>query len=151
MSQLDEGSSYLTGILPPIIVFGAGLTLVVAPVTATVLAAADSRHSGIASGVNNAVARVGGLLAVAVVPVAAGLAGASYTDVDQFAAGFERAMLICAGLLLVGAALAAVMLRERTPAPPPVETDRIDVAKCVHCGVTGPQLHPRATAVQRTS
>ena len=47
--------------------------------------------------------------------------------------------------------LAAVMLRERTPAPPPVEADRIDVAKCVHCGVTGPQLHPRATAVQRTS
>jgi len=149
--RIGPDASYVADVLPSVVVFGLGLSMLVAPLTATVLASAGPGHAGVASGVNNAVARVGGLLAVAVVPVAAGHAGASYTDVDQFAAGFERAMLICAGLLLVGAALAAVMLRERTPAPPPVETDRIDVAKCVHCGVTGPQLHPRATAVQRTS
>ena len=59
-------------VLPAVLVFGLGLTLVVAPVTATVLAAADARHSGIASGINNAVARVGGLLAVAVLPLIAG-------------------------------------------------------------------------------
>ena len=60
MTQIDPGDSYVTGVLPALIVFGIGLTLVVAPVTATVLAAADSRHSGIASGINNAVARVAG-------------------------------------------------------------------------------------------
>jgi hypothetical protein len=51
-------------------------------------------------------------------------------------------MAICAGLLLVGAALAAVLLRGRAPAPPRQVEDRVDVARCVHCGVTGPQLHP---------
>ena len=148
--RIGPGSSYLADVLPSVVVFGLGLSMLVAPLTATVLASAPPGHAGVASGVNNAVARVGGLLAVAVVPVAAGLAGASYTDVDTFAAGFERAMLICAGLLLVGAAIAAVMLRGRAPAPGPVEENRVDLAKCVHCGVTGPQLHPRAVTAQRT-
>ena len=68
MLRINPGDSYVSTVLPAVIVFGLGLTLVVAPVTATVLAAVDSRHSGIASGVNNAVARVAGLLAVAVLP-----------------------------------------------------------------------------------
>ena len=80
MTRIDPGDSYLSGVLPAVIVFGLGLTLVVAPVTATVLAAADERHSGIASGVNNAVARVAGLLAVAVLPVVAGLTGDKFYD-----------------------------------------------------------------------
>ena len=50
MTRIDPGDSYVSSVLPAVIVFGLGLTLVVAPVTATVLAAADSRHSGIASG-----------------------------------------------------------------------------------------------------
>jgi len=50
---------------PLVIAFGLGLSLTVAPLTATVLAAASDRHAGLASGVNNAVARVAGLLAVA--------------------------------------------------------------------------------------
>ena len=75
MTRIEPGDSYVTGVLPAVVIFGAGLTLVVAPVTATVLAAADARHSGIASGVNNAVSRVGGLLAVAVLPLVAGITG----------------------------------------------------------------------------
>jgi EmrB/QacA subfamily drug resistance transporter len=142
--MIGPGASYVADVLPSVLVFGLGLSILVAPLTATVLASAPPGHAGIASGVNNAVARVGGLLAVAVVPVVAGLAGADYTEVSRFAAGFERAMLTSAGLLFVGAALAAVMLRERAPAPS-LSKDQVDVAKCVHCGVTGPQLHPRET------
>jgi EmrB/QacA subfamily drug resistance transporter len=144
--RIGPGASYVADVLPSVLLFGLGLSMLVAPLTATVLASAGPGHAGVASGVNNAVARVGGLLAVAVVPVAAGLTGAVYTDVGQFDAGFDRAMLICAGLLLVGAALAAVLLRAPAPAPRPVDEDRVDVAKCVHCGVTGPQLHPRLSA-----
>jgi hypothetical protein len=72
-------------------------------------------------------------------------------DVERFAAGFEMAMAICAGLLVVGAALAVVLLRAPAPAPRPIQPDEetVDVAKCVHCGVTGPQLHPRVSAGDR--
>jgi EmrB/QacA subfamily drug resistance transporter len=65
--RVNASADYLTQVFPGIVVFGLGLAATVAPLTATVLAAADPRHSGIASGVNNAVARVAGLVAIAVV------------------------------------------------------------------------------------
>lgn len=58
-------ANYLTEILPGVLVFGLGLAMTVAPLTATVLGAVEPGHSGLASGVNNAVARVAGLLAIA--------------------------------------------------------------------------------------
>jgi len=87
-----------------------GLTLTVAPVTATVLAAADDRHAGVASGVNNAVARAASLLAVAVLPAAAGLSGGAYGDPDALTDGFRTAVLITAALAAVGAAIAALTI-----------------------------------------
>ena len=92
--------------LPAVIVFGLGLTLVVAPVTATVLAAADARHAGIASGINNAVSRVAGLLAVAVLPLIAGLTGDKFYDPAPMADGFQIAMFTCAVLAALGGVLA---------------------------------------------
>ncbi len=89
MTRIDPGDSYVSSVLPAVIVFGLGLTLVVAPVTATVLAAADARHAGIASGINNAVSRVAGLLAVAVLPLIAGLTGDSFYDPAAMADGFR--------------------------------------------------------------
>jgi MFS family permease len=65
--RLDADPSYLTDVVPALLLFGFGLSLTVAPLTATVLGDADQNHSGLASGVNNAVARVAGLLAIAVV------------------------------------------------------------------------------------
>jgi EmrB/QacA subfamily drug resistance transporter len=65
--RINAGGDYISQVLPGVVVFGLGLSLTVAPLTATVLAGAPAHHSGIASGVNNAVARVAGLLAVAVV------------------------------------------------------------------------------------
>jgi EmrB/QacA subfamily drug resistance transporter len=65
--MVDADGDYVTQVLPGITVFGLGLSATVAPLTATVLAGADPGHSGVASGVNNAIARVAGLLAIAVV------------------------------------------------------------------------------------
>jgi hypothetical protein len=66
-ARLDEHADYLTQVLPASLLFGLGLAITVAPLTATVLQAADRRHAGVASGVNNAIARVAGLLAIAAV------------------------------------------------------------------------------------
>jgi EmrB/QacA subfamily drug resistance transporter len=66
-TRVDERGDYLTQVLPATLLFGLGLAMTVAPLTATVLQAADRRHAGIASGVNNAIARVAGLLAIAAV------------------------------------------------------------------------------------
>ena len=106
--------SYVAHVLPAASLFGLGLALTVAPLTATVLAAAPDRHAGLASGVNNAVARVAGLLAVAALPLVAGLDGEAYADPALLQPAYRTAMSVCAGLLLAGAALAAATVR--TPA-----------------------------------
>lgn len=109
-SRLEAGSTYVADVLPGVLVFGVGLVCLVAPVTATVLAAADERRAGLASGINNAVARTAGLLAVAVLPPAAGLGADAFNDPALFAAGFARGMRLAAGLCVVGAAVAAAGL-----------------------------------------
>ncbi|MGH3873202.1 MAG: MFS transporter [Pseudonocardiaceae bacterium] len=144
--RIGRGASYLADVLPAVTVLGLGLSLTVAPLTATVLGSAAARYAGTASGVNNAIARSGNLLAVAVIPVAAGLGGAGYADPLSFDPGFRTAMLISAALLAVGALLTLTLLREPHRwsvtglAPQPAE--RIALQRCTHCGVTGPQLHP---------
>jgi EmrB/QacA subfamily drug resistance transporter len=144
ISMVEPGDSYLTAILPPILVFGAGLTLVVAPVTATVLAAAPARNSGIASGVNNAVARVASLLAVAVLPLIAGLSGDSFYDPAKMADGFQMAMIACAALAAIGGVLAwltisaEVLHQEAEPGGDTPER----LAEDFSCGVGAPPLRP---------
>jgi EmrB/QacA subfamily drug resistance transporter len=144
MTGVSPGDSYLTAVLPGIVVFGLGLTLVVAPVTATVLAAADSRHSGIASGVNNAVARVGGLLAVAALPLAAGITGDNFYDPAKMTDGFHMAMIVCAVLAALGGGLAWLTISsEVLHAEPEPEGDTPDrLATDYTCGVTGTPLRP---------
>jgi EmrB/QacA subfamily drug resistance transporter len=144
--RVGPGASYLTDVLPATVALGLGLAATVAPLTATVLASADDHHAGLASGVNNAVARSAGLLAVAVIPVAAGLGGADYTDPVAYGSGFRHAMVIGAALLVVASALAALTIRpvpaaRPAPAPGPLE-ERLRLPECAHCGVSGPQLHP---------
>lgn len=113
LSGVQAGVTYLGGVLPAVVVFGIGLGIAVAPLTTTVLAAADERHAGIASGVNNAVARAAQLLAVAVVPVIVGLTGDAFTDPAVLEAGFARAMLISGGVVAVGGLVAAVVIDRR--------------------------------------
>jgi Na+/melibiose symporter-like transporter len=95
------------------VVFGVGLTVMIAPLTATVLAAAPDEHAGIASGVNNAVARAASLLAVAALPVAVGLHGEEYADPAAFDGAFRSALVVCAVLLVLGALVSWLTIRTR--------------------------------------
>ncbi len=109
MRQLTPGFDYWTSLLPPVLVFGVGLSLIVAPLTSTVLADAGERDAGIASGVNNAVARVAALLGIAV--VGAAIAG-SGNRLDL--PGYRLAMEITAGLLAAGGLIGLAGIRNRT-------------------------------------
>ena len=109
LTRVGEGASYATDVLPGVVVFGLGLAVTVAPLTAAVLAAVDDAHMGVASGVNNAVARVAGLLAVAVLPAVVGLditGGA-----DELTRGFHRALLLSAALSVAGGLVAFATIR----------------------------------------
>lgn len=112
LRRVDADAGYLTDVLPGVVVFGLGLSATVAPLTVTVLAAAPDRLAGVASGVNNAVARTAGLLAVAVLPLAAGLPGPD--DPVGFDRGFDRAMLLAAALLAVGGVVSALAIHDIT-------------------------------------
>ena len=146
MLRIGPDASYAGDVLPAVAVFGLGLTLTVAPLTTTVLAAASTRHAGVASGVNNAVARVAGLLAVAVLPLLTGLSTDSYRDPSAFAEAFDVAMLVCAGLLAAGAALSAISIRNdlRPSAGAAQAAAAEGVERRSYCPVDGPPLSAAA-------
>ena len=104
-TRIGPDARWLTDLAPSALLIGLGLSAAVAPLTATVLAAAPAQLSGAASGVNNAVARTAGLLSVAVIPTVAGLSTASASDPSALERGFPTAMLIGAAALLVAAAV----------------------------------------------
>ena len=137
--RIHSGASYVLDVLPAVIVFGFGLALLVAPLTTTVLAAAPAEHAGVASGVNNAVARAAGLLAVAVLPLVAGISGSDYQNPDKFADGFRTAMLACVALLVPGGILAALTIRDCVPRPS---------ARRRYCAVDGPPLQASSSKVE---
>jgi hypothetical protein len=113
LTRAMPGASYVTGVLPGVLVFAAGMCLVVAPITSTALGALAARNAGLASGVNNAVARVAGLIAVAVLPALAGTSGARLDE-----GGFRIAMLAAAVLCAAGGGLAIALPRRASrPAP----------------------------------
>ena len=105
-ARFPERPSYWIDLLPALLVFSVGLSMTVAPLTTTVLADADAGDAGVASGVNNAVARIGGLLAVAVLGIAASGGGRHLT-----AHGFHLTMVIVAVLLVCGGLIGAVGIR----------------------------------------
>jgi hypothetical protein len=142
MTRIEPGDSYATDVLPAIVVFGLGLVLVASPVTATVMAAADQRHAGVASGVNNAVARVASLLAVAVLPLIAGITGDAFYDPAAMADGFRVAMFACAALAVVGGVLAWFTIDDDVLAAEPERRGEqpVSVATDYSCPVAGPPL-----------
>jgi EmrB/QacA subfamily drug resistance transporter len=157
LSRIGPGASYQTRVLPAMLVLGLGLSLTVAPLTATALGSLDDRHAGIASGVNNAVARAAGLLSVAILPLAAGLGDGSLTDPSALAPTYRTAMMICAALLVVGGVIAAVAVPTRlarpaaapapapaAPTPPSARPTPVGQSPIkVYCAISGPPVHPR--------
>jgi EmrB/QacA subfamily drug resistance transporter len=99
---VDGSAPYVVEVLPGSLLQGLGMAVTVAPLTATVLAAAPEELTGVASGVNNAVARAAQLLAVAALPVVVGLSGDDYTQPLAFTAGYRTALMVCAALFAVG-------------------------------------------------
>ncbi|WP_432197847.1 MFS transporter [Streptomyces sp. bgisy027] len=133
MLRVGENASYLTDVLPALLVMGLGMVTLVAPLTATVLASVDTARAGLASGINNAAARAAGLVAVAALPLLAGMGEDAYRSADAFDAAFDRAMPICAGVLVLGAVIAFATVR---PLPPDCRKP-----ECLHHGsVTAPPL-----------
>jgi EmrB/QacA subfamily drug resistance transporter len=132
-----HGSNYFLYVLPAVIVFGLGLATTVAPLTSTAMSSAPAEHSGIASAVNNDVARFGGLLAVAVLPALAGITGSAYLNAHALAAGFRTAVIISGALCAAGGLLAAVTItnpaRERLAGA--AEADQP-----LHCALDAPPL-----------
>jgi EmrB/QacA subfamily drug resistance transporter len=131
-----SGPSYVRYVLPAVVVFGFGLAITVAPLTATAMSSAPADHAGIASAVNNDVARFGGLLAVAILPALAGITGSAYLHPDALAAGFRTAVLISAVLCAAGGLLAAVTITN----PARADRDAAAPGSCLHCGLDAPPL-----------
>ena len=144
-ARIGPSANYLTEVFPAVLVFGFGLAINVAPLTATVLAAAPAENAGMASAVNNDVSRAAGLIAVAVLPAAAGLGGAAYLHANQFSAGFRTAVFISAGLCILAGGLAALTIRNPGRVGEPAEPHNL------HCGLDAPPSLATAEVVAGTA
>lgn len=113
LTPIGRHAPYVTSVLPGVLVFGVGLVFLVAPLTTAVLGAAPQEQSGIASGINNAVARTASLLSVAALPPIAGISGADFADPAVFSPGFRVGTLICAGLLVAAGVVSASLIRNK--------------------------------------
>ncbi len=119
LTRATHSGSYVVWVLPAVLVFGAGLAITVAPLTSTAMGAAPAEHAGVASAVNNVVARAAGLLAVAILPLVAGITGAAALEPHLLAAGFRQAMIIAGLTCAAGGILAAATIRN------PADTSRL--------------------------
>jgi EmrB/QacA subfamily drug resistance transporter len=142
LARATDHGSYWTQVFPAVVVFAAGMAITVAPLTATAMGAAPAEHSGIASAVNNTVARAASLFAVAVLPLAAGLTGVEGLAPDVLAHGFRTAVYISGATCAFGGLIAALTIRN--PARPPAQAAE---AKCPYsCAVTIPPPRPLVAA-----
>jgi EmrB/QacA subfamily drug resistance transporter len=141
-TRVHGNGDYLTQVLPAVVVFGFGLAINVAPLTATALSAAPAEHSGIASAVNNDVARAASLIAVAVLPALAGITGDVYLHPAALTRGFHTAVLLAAVVCATGGLLAVATIRNPAappgqPGPPAGSENSLD---CLHCALDAPPL-----------
>ncbi len=141
LTRIGPQTSYVADVLPAVLLFGLGLSMTVAPLTATVLASADERHAGVASGVNNATARAAGLLAVAGLPAVVGLSGSALHEIKSLNHGFHEAMIICSGLMVLAAVGSALLVDNDVLRPSSGEP--VAEPECLtNCAVGAPPLEP---------
>ena len=138
LTRVGADASYLTDLLPALLIFSLGLSATVAPLTATALASAPSRQVGVASAVNNDIARVAGLLAVAVLPGVAGITPAAYRNPAALSAGFHHAVLIAAGMAVLGGLLSAALVRRKAETNVPTDDPGPEHPLPMHCPVLAP-------------
>jgi len=116
--RIGSRADYWTSVFPLAVLFGLGLASLIPPLTASAMNSAPDSLAGLASGVNNAVARVAGLLWIAALPPITGLTGAAYADPAQFRSSFAQVSWICAAAFACAAALAATFItRPDRPTP----------------------------------
>jgi len=116
-SRIGPGDHFATVVFPAVVLFGLGMTLTVAPLTSAVLAAVDSRRAGVASGVNNAAARLAGLLGIAVIPAVSGV-GSGAGVAGSLDHGYAAALRISAAVCATGGAIAWLFVRTAAPVRP---------------------------------
>jgi EmrB/QacA subfamily drug resistance transporter len=136
LSRAATDGTYVTGVLPAVLLFGTGLAITVAPLTSTAMGAAPAEHSGIASAVNNVVARAAGLLAVAVLPFVAGITGSAALEPAHFAAGFQTAVRLAGAACVLGGLLAWATIRNPAAATPLLQHQ----LRRYHCALDGAPL-----------
>lgn len=141
LAGVERGDGYAQGVLPGVVVFGIGMTIFVAPLTATVLGALPDERAGIASAVNNAAARLAQLLASAALPAAAGLSATTAVAPGAFSDGYRSAMLIAAAIAALGGLISWVTIRGREPRRAPRHPSPSQA--CTSC----PPEEPAAPAV----
>ncbi len=150
LTRTSTDSSYLTGVLPAVLVFGLGLACTVAPLTMTALGALPDHQAGLASAVNNDVARAGSLIAVAVLPALAGMKGSTYLHPSEFASGFKTAVLIAAAWSAASGGLAALGVRNPEAAAGAAAdagagaAETAEPAECFHCALDATPLNTRS-------
>lgn len=151
LARSTTDSSYVSGVLPAMVVFGLGLATTVAPLTTTALGAVTDEHAGLASAVNNDVARVGGLIAVAVLPAMAGISGNSYLHPGELAGGFRSAVLIAASWCVVGGLVSAIGIRNpEPPAKGPSGSPQVDTTPLsLHCSLDATPLESQVPRTAR--
>jgi EmrB/QacA subfamily drug resistance transporter len=138
--RVGPAGGYWLTILPAVVVFGLGLSITVAPLTATVLAAAGPEHAGIASAINNDVARAAGLIAVATLPLVAGITGRAALDPHILSAGFRMAMWIAAALVAAGGVLSFLTIRDISAAADESNRSAPDRGSRLSCPLDAPPL-----------
>lgn len=111
ISTIDTGDHYFFDVFGATLLCGLGMSIAITPLTAAALAAADERHTGVASAVNNAASRLGSAVVISVIPLLAGIPRSAAVGGEEFSKGFPSALHVAAGICLSSAFISVAFVR----------------------------------------